>query len=131
MNEREVRKARPGRFEGGFYMDAFVAALDEDDVILVGDITAGGCVIRRIDGVTAVEVQAKAHETRERLTRAEWDYLLRHPFVYIVEDDAGFVRVSYFETVEDVERLWRDAERVAAARDEDFEAMPEEGVTLH
>lgn len=134
MNEREIRRAGPGRFEGGFLMDAFVSLIDEDDVIFVGDLTAGGLVLRRIDGLTVLEVQAKAHEHRERLTQAECAYLLRHPFVYIVEDDQGFVRVSYFESIADVERLWADGLRVAAAKDEDFETSSEtrpEGVTLH
>ena len=106
---RVVRHARPGKYEGGLYLDAWLDVLEDDGRI----VSASGLLIRQYANVTVGELQVAARGFGDTMTEGEAAFLKDHPFAISVDTEEGFVVVHWFETWADMNEVWVEAKRAA------------------
>lgn len=106
---RIIRRARPGKYEGGLYLDAWLDALEDDDRV----VSHSGLLIRQFANIAAAELQIAARGFGEVMTEGEAAFIKDHPFAISVDTEEGFVVVHWFETWADMNEAWSEVKIVA------------------
>lgn len=106
---RTVRRARPGKYEGGLYMDAWLDVLEDDDRI----VSHSGLLVRQFSNLAAAELQAAARGFGETMTDGETAFVKDHPYAISVDTEEGFVVVHWFQTWAEMQEVWAEARQIA------------------
>lgn len=116
-----IRSYGPGKFDD--IIDSYVYALSAEgwDQDSVGDVTEVGVYLGRLHlgDEAAKRIVEIAAEQKDEITSEELEFIRSSYGAIYSENDQGFVSVSYYDTKEDYDADWKEAEdEVNAASDE-------------
>jgi len=106
---RIIRRARPGKYEGGLYLDAWLDVLEDDDRV----VSHSGLLLRQYANLAVGELQVAARGFGDTMTEGEAAFIKDHPFAISVDTEEGFVVVHWFETWADMQEVWAEAKQIA------------------
>jgi hypothetical protein len=109
MNWDNLRRYGPGKFEGGFAVDAVVYGVSPDEAIGDADTTGWNGLVR--GGFAAEDAETLAREAGAgELNADEVAYLTDAAGFVVSEDSQGFVVVDRHETESELMNAWRTCE---------------------
>jgi len=129
-----IRVMRGGRYVGNLHLVRYLDLMREDDLIVTSEEYTTGLILKRFDRISLLEVETIAAGFKDRLTIEEAKFLRRYCFAILIEDSENKVDCRWFESEDDAERIWSEAQRVAREDpDIDAELVPRasDGSPIH
>lgn len=128
MAKDGLRRARPGKFEGGLFINEYVYDLSlEGWADQEGDVSEIGVVYNRLhlgpEGLERIEEIAK--ENKDTLTDEERDLISDSYGAILEEGEQGFVSVDWIDTKKEYEKKWKEIEDEVASIYEEIEEQGE------
>jgi len=111
-DREDPRRASLGKFEGGYHIDGYIWDLSGDGFVNeeAGDEQENGKWFGLMKGALLKDIQKKAKENKDRLTKGEREYLANSKGAIVSEDDQGFVGVTVYKDETEMKKDWKEIE---------------------